>query len=122
MFKKKCRCGESEKNFMMDIGPFFIAECCEKAGFDEKGNKEGEPTQEEIKEGLERLEKESSPFESAPEVEGDLDKDGDVDKDDVEMASELEKMNQKQLQELCKERGIEFKKNESKAKLREKLK
>ena len=39
MFKKKCRCGTTEKNFKMDIGPFFINECCEKAGFDEKGLK-----------------------------------------------------------------------------------
>ena len=39
MFKKKCRCGASEKSFKIDIGPFFVAECCIEAGFDELGNK-----------------------------------------------------------------------------------
>lgn len=37
MHKIKCRCGASEKTFKFDIGPFFMNECCEKAGYDEKG-------------------------------------------------------------------------------------
>lgn len=39
MFKKKCRCGKTEKNFKLDIGPFFISECCEEAGYDHAGRK-----------------------------------------------------------------------------------
>ena len=39
MFKKSCRCGASEKNFKMDIGAFFIGECCELAGYDAFGQK-----------------------------------------------------------------------------------
>lgn len=32
-----CRCGKTKKNFKFDIGPFFIAECCEEAGFNHLG-------------------------------------------------------------------------------------
>lgn len=39
MFEKSCRCGNIKKNFRIDIGPFFIDECCVKAGFDYLGNK-----------------------------------------------------------------------------------
>lgn len=38
MFLVKCKCGKSQKNFKFNIGEFFIDECCEKAGFDHKGN------------------------------------------------------------------------------------
>ena len=37
----KCRCGEQNKNFKYDIGPFYIAECCEAKGYDAKGNLKG---------------------------------------------------------------------------------
>lgn len=33
-----CRCGAIKKNFRISI-PFFIAECCEAAGYDHLGNK-----------------------------------------------------------------------------------
>lgn len=38
MKEKSCRCGASKKNFKMDIGPFYVAECCNAAGFDDLGN------------------------------------------------------------------------------------
>lgn len=38
MFKKPCRCGKTEKQFKMDIGPFYISECCKMAGYDYLGN------------------------------------------------------------------------------------
>jgi hypothetical protein len=37
MIEKTCRCGKTKKNFMMDIGPFFIDDCCLAAGYDELG-------------------------------------------------------------------------------------
>lgn len=44
MFSKMCRCGQSQKNFHKDIGEFYIAECCELAGFDHLGEcKNGTP-------------------------------------------------------------------------------
>lgn len=57
MYMKTCRCGKSKKNFKMDIGDFFIDDCCIEAGYDELGNKkakkelkiEGLPSVEEIK-------------------------------------------------------------------------
>lgn len=39
MYTKKCRCGEQTKNFKIDIGPFFIDECCTAAGYDHLGKK-----------------------------------------------------------------------------------
>lgn len=38
MIEKPCRCGKSKKNFRIDIGPFFIGECCIEAGYDDMGN------------------------------------------------------------------------------------
>lgn len=37
MQEKSCRCGASKKRFKMDIGPFYVGECCNAAGFDELG-------------------------------------------------------------------------------------
>lgn len=39
MIEKTCRCGKTKKNFVIDIGPFFIEECCIEAGYDHLGNK-----------------------------------------------------------------------------------
>lgn len=134
MFKKKCRCGESEKNFKNDIGEFFIAECCIEAGYDYKGDMEGD---EEISEedliveaglagaaGLvsEKIEGEDQGDVGEDIVDADLDNDGDVDADDVQIAVDLEKMGQKELMEECDKKGLVYKSNESKAKLREMLK
>lgn len=33
-----CRCGKIKKSFRISL-PFFIAECCEAAGFDHLGNR-----------------------------------------------------------------------------------
>lgn len=55
MTEKSCRCGASKKRFKMDIGPFFIAECCEDAGFDNLGNrKELQAVKESVKQDLEQ--------------------------------------------------------------------
>jgi len=37
MFKVKCRCAKSEKNFKFEIGPFYMDECCKSAGYDDLG-------------------------------------------------------------------------------------
>lgn len=37
MIEKSCRCGKIKKNFQIDIGPFFIAECCTEAGYNHLG-------------------------------------------------------------------------------------
>lgn len=47
MMEKPCRCGKIKKNFKMDIGPFFIAECCIEAGYNNKGEMVGKPKKEE---------------------------------------------------------------------------
>lgn len=39
MFRKPCRCGKTKKNFKIDIGEFFINECCEAEGFNQYGLK-----------------------------------------------------------------------------------
>jgi len=149
MFKKDCRCGSSTKNFKNDIGPFFIAECCEKAGYDIYGKTEedyekekdpeagkipdtpeiiekppfSEKSQEEVDKLNKALENNTPPEgQNPPKIEGDIDKDGDVDKDDVKLAVELEKLGQADLMKLCDEKKITYSKNESKAKLRIKLK
>jgi hypothetical protein len=38
MREKSCRCGKSKKNFKIDIGSFFVGDCCLEAGFDDLGN------------------------------------------------------------------------------------
>lgn len=38
MYEKTCRCGKSKANFKIDIGPFFINDCCTEAGYDVQGN------------------------------------------------------------------------------------
>ena len=38
MHKVTCKCGQTKMNFKQKI-PFFIGECCEKAGYDYKGDK-----------------------------------------------------------------------------------
>jgi hypothetical protein len=39
MIEISCRCGASKKRFNINIGPFYIAECCEEAGYDHLGNR-----------------------------------------------------------------------------------
>lgn len=68
MIEKTCRCGKTKKNFKIDIGPFFVDECCLEAGYDEVGNlvkKElnmpGLPSEEELLEASKNLKDDSSP-------------------------------------------------------------
>jgi hypothetical protein len=37
-FEKRCACGDSTNSFRVDIGPFFVASCCEEKGYDSLGN------------------------------------------------------------------------------------
>lgn len=39
MMEKTCRCGKTKKNFKVDIGPFFIAECCTESGYNHLGER-----------------------------------------------------------------------------------
>ena len=39
MIEKTCRCGKSKKNFKLDIGPFFINDCCTEEGYNHLGQK-----------------------------------------------------------------------------------
>lgn len=60
MIEKSCYCGKSKKRFMVDIGEKYLGECCEKAGFNHKGNP---PKQKKIKtEGPTRPYKPSGKF------------------------------------------------------------
>ena len=43
MYLKTCRCGKSQKNFKVDIGEFYVEECCIEAGYDELGNLKEQP-------------------------------------------------------------------------------
>lgn len=43
MYLTKCACGDSEKNFKVEIGPFYVGECCEAKGYDHLGQKPQEP-------------------------------------------------------------------------------
>lgn len=45
-----CRCGKTQKNFMRNIGPFFINKCCKEAGYDAFGNMVAKPAPVEIEE------------------------------------------------------------------------
>ena len=37
MIEITCKCGKSKKRFFQKIGEFYIAECCEEAGYDHLG-------------------------------------------------------------------------------------
>lgn len=68
MIEKTCRCGKTKKNFKVDIGPFFVDECCIEAGYDEVGNLKkkpmdltGLPSQEELEQQAANLQPDTSP-------------------------------------------------------------
>lgn len=84
MFLKECRCGKSKKNFKMDIGPFYIDECCSEAGYDCQGNKVGESSEPE------------STFTDTVQCEPLISRE-----------EELSKMSAKELKKLAQEMGIE---------------
>ena len=148
MYKVKCKCGQSEKSFKFDIGEFFISECCEKAGYDNKG--------------MRAEDYEAEAEELANEILGDVDGDGDVDEQDLsivhkeysaaqaeeesepeeslmepqveaamasmeeeleqEVKPDFEEMTAKQLMAYCEENGIDFSKRDTKKKLLARLK
>lgn len=73
MFEKSCRCGKSKKNFKMDIGPFYVDDCCIEAGYDESGKKKLDmkdlPSKEEIESQASKLTPDLSPEpEDPPEL------------------------------------------------------
>lgn len=76
MIEKTCRCGKTKKNFKIDIGPFFVDECCLEAGYDEVGNRvkkelnmPGLPSEEELLEASKNLKDDSSPEPEDPSEE-----------------------------------------------------
>lgn len=36
-YQKTCRCGKRSTAFYMDIGPYYMDDCCKDAGYNEKG-------------------------------------------------------------------------------------
>lgn len=77
MIEKSCRCGQIKKNFRIDIGPFFIGECCIEAGYNHLGKKlEAKDlglTEDQVKSALESGEsleiKDDPSLDAEPEVE-----------------------------------------------------
>tara|TARA_R110000868_G_C10973188_1_gene771586 strand:+ start:106778 stop:107173 length:396 start_codon:yes stop_codon:yes gene_type:complete len=129
MFKIKCRCGSSEKSFKIDIGEFFMNECCFKAGYDAQGNKEGEEQESEDQgqdESSESQEQEESQEEEviSEEAQEDIAQGVELSNEEADEQKEqpdLDKMNAKALQELCKQRKVQYSKKDTRAKLIEKL-
>lgn len=115
MFKIKCRCGKTEKSFKMNIGPFFINECCEEAGYDQYGKtKEDYEKEAELADALAPL-----PEEVQEDVKEVME---EILEEKAEEELDLEKMSAKELKAMCDEKGISYSKNESKKKLIAKLK
>ena len=108
MFSIPCRCGKTKKNFKVEIGEFFINKCCLEAGFDRLGNKveksEDVEDSEEAREELSQAVVMSN--EEAQKAKGEPD---------------FEHMTAKALREVCKLKGIQFSKRDTRAKLIEKL-
>lgn len=116
MKRLKCKCGETEKNFKIDIGEFFINECCEKAGYDYLGKK----SEDYEKEAAAKAATEATTKEGGKSGTETKTEDGELKVED-KFRKALKKMSQKELFAMCDGREIEYKKNDSKATLREKL-
>lgn len=78
MMEKTCACGASKKNFKIDIGPFFVDDCCLAAGYDELGNKPQKqpdpadlPTPEELEAAAAKLLEDKSPEPEEPKIPTD---------------------------------------------------
>ncbi len=128
MFSVKCRCGKSEKTFQNDVGPFFIAECCEEAGYDHMGvmTKSDEETTEppadttavaagdKVSVEITYTGVTVSPtgIEATPTGIADL-----ADLAKLPEPMDLENMSWVELKAECDRRGIKYKKSESKASL-----
>ena len=95
---KPCACGSSQKDFKIDIGPFYVDECCLANGYDELGNKikkdldlTGLPTQEEIEAAAANLTPDLSPEpEDPPEIVDEPTKETPVTVEQAEAGPSLE--------------------------------
>jgi uncharacterized membrane protein YqiK len=80
MFEKTCRCGKSKKNFKIDIGDFFVDDCCLEAGYNELGelvkkspNPVDLPSQDELDAKAALLKEDTSPEPEDPRDESQED-------------------------------------------------
>lgn len=135
MIKIKCRCGKSEKSFKKEIGPFYIDECCEKAGFDEFGklpedyeqDEEGEGQSDEKSQDVDSSDEqgEEQSEEESEDAKQDMDQAVEMTNEDVQKKREdevsYEGMSSKALMELCKQRKVQFTKKDTIKKLIERL-
>lgn len=140
MFKKKCACGESEKSFKFDIGPFFIDECCKKAGYDCHGKRQ-EDYEREAEEMANQLLEDPQEEKSVGQIIADKAKEGvnkilqsGLSDEQKEKMKSLEKkvinkpqvvdfksMTAKELIQLCEETNVKYSKRDTKKKLIERL-
>lgn len=105
MFKIKCKCETQEKSFKINIGEFFIADCCTKAGYDNKGLKAGDEAPSEGND--------SEPQNSTePQLEGSA----------KDMFEALNEKTGKELMAFCLANKIQFTKKDTKVKLLERIK
>lgn len=135
MFRRKCVCGATEKNFKKDIGPFFVDECCEKAGYDHFGKKqedydaEGEDLANQfLNDGEDQSESENMDM-SSDDAEGeDIQESSDEESEkgqdaQIELSVEfLESITAKEIMAKFDEAKIEYKKRDTKTKLIERFK
>lgn len=123
MFKRKCRCGKTEKSFKNDIGPFFMNTCCEAEGYDCRGKKPEDYEKE-------KLEAESQPkeVEDPSKEQEDIKKKladqmnkvfGKRNQQQAQEKSEeaLLEMTAKELMEYCDSKDIKYSKRDTKKKL-----
>ena len=115
-----------EKSFKVDIGEFFIAQCCEEAGYDHQGKHEDDAQAEaagKAPEGAITEPEAGATDASSTEANAtDVSEAGAAQAVETENVITLSRCSQKVLQALCDKRGIEYKGNDSKVKLIEKLK
>lgn len=71
MIEKPCRCGAIKKNFQIDIGPFFIYDCCVEAGYDHMGNKAEEAKSVEVAPAKEETPKKKRTYNKSGNVKKD---------------------------------------------------
>lgn len=71
LFNRTCYCGKSNKNFSIDIGPNYLGECCEEAGYDHLGNPPKPKVEKVKKEGPTRPYKPSGKYSKKNKVESE---------------------------------------------------
>jgi hypothetical protein len=104
MIEKPCRCGSSKKSFKINIGPFFVGDCCLKSGFDEFGNP---TTMSETQSFEEPKQPEPTKTEEAPKT--------------PQAPKKLKDMNVAALKEMAKSKGIEISETMTKKQILEAL-